>query len=128
MFDGFNCYFVDDRQRINLMKGSRKWIFQRISALITAPLIVWFLLSLISLSTSDYNSVVFFFSKPLFLSLTVILLIAGFFHAKIGLSEIFEDYIQDEKIKNVANLLSFLLSIIVPSITIILLLYKFFII
>ena len=125
MFDGFNCYFVDDRQRINLMKASRKWIFQRISALITAPLIVWFLLSLISLSTSDYNSVVIFFSKPLFLSLTIILLIAGFFHAKIGLSEIFEDYIQDEKIKNAANILTLLLSIIVPTITIILLLYKF---
>ena len=125
MFVSFNCYFVDDWQGINLMKASRKWIFQRVSALITAPLIVWFLLSLISLSTSDYNSVVIFFSKPLFLSLTVILLIAGFFHAKIGLSEIFEDYIHDEKIKNVANLLSFLLSIIVPSITIILLLYKF---
>jgi len=125
MFVSFNCYFVDDWQGINLMKASRKWIFQRVSALITAPLIVWFLLSLISLSTSDYNSVVIFFSKPLFLSLTIILLIAGFFHAKIGISEIFEDYIQDEKIKNVANLLSFLLSIIVPSITIILLLYKF---
>ena len=125
MFVGFNCYFVDDWQGINLMKASRKWIFQRVSALITAPLIVWFLLSLISLSTSDYNSVVIFFSKPLFLSLTIILLIAGFFHAKIGLSEIFEDYIQDQKIKNVANLLTFFLSIIVPSITIILLLYKF---
>ena len=125
MFVGFNCYFVDDWQGINLMKASRKWIFQRVSALITAPLIVWFLLSLISLSTSDYNSVVIFFSKPLFLSLTIILLIVGFFHAKIGLSEIFEDYIQNKKIKNVANILTFLLSIIVPSITIILLLYKF---
>jgi len=125
MFVSFNCYFVDDWQGINLMKASRKWIFQRVSALITAPLIVWFLLSLISLSTSDYNSVVIFFSKPLFLSLTIILLIVGFFHAKIGLSEIFEDYIQDEKIKNVANLLTFILSIIIPSITIILLLYKF---
>ena len=125
MFVSFNCYFVDDWQGINLMKASRKWIFQRVSALITAPLIVWFLLSLISLSTSDYNSVVIFFSKPLFLSLTIILLIAGFFHAKIGLSEIFEDYIQDGKIKNVANTLTFLLSIIVPTITIILLLYKF---
>ena len=60
-----------------------------------------------------------------FLFLTIILLIAGFFHAKIGLDEIFEDYIQDEKIKNVANLLTLLLSIIIPSITIILLLYKF---
>ena len=98
---------------------------QRASALIIAPLIVWFLLSLISLSTGDYNSVINFFSKPLFLSLTVVLLIVGFFHAKIGLSEIFEDYIQDEKIKNAANLLTFLLSIIVPLVTIILLLYKF---
>ena len=107
------------------MKTSRKWIMQRVSALITAPLIVWFLISLISLSTGDYNSVINFFSKPLFLTLTIILLIVGFFHAKIGLSEIFEDYIQDEKIKNIANLLTFLLSIIIPSITIILLLYKF---
>ena len=107
------------------MKASRKWIMQRASALIVAPLIVWFLLSLISLSTGDYNSVVNFFSNPLFLSLTIILLIVGFFHGKIGLSEIVEDYIHNEKIKNIANLLGLLLSIIVPSITIILLLYKF---
>mgnify|MGYP002413619787 CR=1 FL=1 len=63
-----------DWQRINLMKASRKWILQRISALIVAPLIIWFLISLISLSTSDYNSVVNFFSKPLFLSLTIVLI------------------------------------------------------
>ena len=107
------------------MKASRKWILQRVSAVIVAPLIVWFLISLIILSTADYSSVINFFSKPLFSSLTIILLIAGFFHVKIGLGEIFEDYIQDEKIKNVANLLTLLLSIIIPSITIILLLYKF---
>ena len=107
------------------MKASRKWIFQRVSALVVAPLIAWFLISLISLSTGDYNSVINFFGKPLFLFLTIILLIVGFFHAKIGLSEIFEDYIHDEKIKNVANLLTFLLGIIIPLITIILLLYKF---
>ncbi len=107
------------------MKASRKWIFQRVSALIVSPLIIWFLISLISLSTGDYSSVVNFFSKPLFLLLTIILLIMGFFHAKIGLGEIFEDYIRDEKIKNVANLLTFLFSIVVPLVTIILLLYKF---
>ena len=107
------------------MKASHKWLFQRVSALIVAPLIVWFLICLISLSVSDYNSVINFFNKPLFLFLTIILLITGFFHAKIGLSEIYEDYIQDEKIKNVANILTFLLSIVVPLVTIILLLYKF---
>ena len=107
------------------MKASRKWILQRVSAVIVTPLIVWFLISLITLSTADYSSVINFFSKPLFSFLTIILLITGFFHAKIGLNEIYEDYIQDEKIKNVANLLTLLLSIIVPLMTIILLLYKF---
>ena len=107
------------------MKAPRKWILQRGSALIAAPLIIWLLISLISLSTENYNSVVNFFSKPLFLFLIIILLIIGFFHVKIGLGEIFEDYIHDEKIKNIANLLTFLMSIIIPSITIILLLYKF---
>jgi len=101
------------------MKASRKWIFQRISALIVAPLIIWFLISLISLSTGDYNSVINFFSKPLFLFLTIILLITGFFHAKIGLSEIFEDYIQDEKVKSVANKALTIFAIIIPLITII---------
>tara|TARA_B100000686_G_scaffold266524_1_gene281378 strand:+ start:398 stop:721 length:324 start_codon:yes stop_codon:yes gene_type:complete len=107
------------------MKASRKWILQRISALMVAPLILWFLISLISLSTGDYNSVVNFFSEPLLLFLTIILLIVGFFHAKIGLNEIYEDYIQDKKIKNVANILTLLLSIIFPLVTIIFLLYKF---
>ena len=106
------------------MKASRKWIFQRVSALIVAPLIIWFLISLISLSTGDYNSVINFFSKPLFLFLTIILLIMGFFHAKIGLGEIFEDYIHDKKIKNVANLLVSILSIIIPVIILILFIYK----
>ena len=107
------------------MNASRKWILQRISALLVTPLIVWFCVSLISLSTSSYEEVMNFFGNPMFSWLTIILLVAGFFHAKIGLNEIFEDYIENEKIKNVANLLTFLLSIIVPLITIILLLYKF---
>ena len=107
------------------MKASQKWILQRISALVIAPIIVWFLISLISLSSKDYSAVINFFTKPLFLFLTIILLIVGFFHAKIGLSEIFEDYIQDKKIKNVANLLVLILSIIIPLVTVILLLYKF---
>ena len=100
------------------MRESRKWLLQRVSALVFAPLIIWFLISLISLSVGDYNSVIKFFNKPVFLFLTIILLITGFFHAKIGFSEIFEDYIHDKKIKNIANKTLYTFSIIVPLIII----------
>jgi len=107
------------------MKAPQKWALQRVSALIVSPFIVWFFYVLIYLSGENYDVVTNFFSKPLFSSLTIILLTVGFFHAKNGLSEIFEDYIHNEKIKSVANLLTLLFSIIIPALTITILLYKF---
>ena len=106
------------------MNETRKWIFHRISAIILAPLYTWLFISLISLSTKGYSQAIYFLKNPLFVILTIIVFFVGFFHAKISLNEIFEDYIHDEKIKNVANLLALLLSIIIPLITIVLLLYK----
>ena len=107
------------------MNETKKWVLHRISAIILVPLYVWLFFSLIALSTKNYSEAIYFFESPLFTILAIIVFFVAFFHAKISLGEIFEDYIQDEKIKNVANLLAFLLSIIIPSITIIFLLYKF---
>ena len=106
------------------MNETRKWILHRVSAIILAPLYVWLFFFLIVLSTKNYSEAIYFFKSPLFAILTIIVFFVAFFHVKISLSEIFEDYIHDEKIKNVANLLALLLSIIIPLITIVLLLYK----
>ena len=106
------------------MKETRKWIFHRVSAVITAPLFVWLYFSLISLSTKNYSEAIYFFKNPLFEILTIILFFVSFFHVKISLSEIFEDYIHDQKIKDVANILALILSILIPVIILILLTYK----
>ena len=106
------------------MSETRKWILHRISAIILAPLYVWLYFSLILLSTKNYAEAINFFKNPLFESLTIILFCVGFFHAKISLSEIFEDYISNKKIKDVANLLTSIFSIIIPVIILILLIYK----
>ena len=106
------------------MNETRKWIIHRISAIILAPLFVWFYFSLILLSTKSYAEANYFFRDPLFEILTIILFFIGFFHARISLNEIFEDYIHNQKIKDVANILTLILSIIIPVITLILLVYK----
>ena len=106
------------------MNETRKWIFHRLSAIILAPLFVWLYFSLISLSTKNYLEAIYFFSNPLFEILTIILFFIGFFHTKISLSEIFEDYIHNKKIKDVANILALVLCIIIPIITLTLLIYK----
>ena len=106
------------------MNETRKWILHRISAIILAPLYFWLYFSLILLSTKNYSEAIYFFKDPLFGILTIIVFFVGFFHAKISLNEIFEDYIHNKKIKDVANNLSLILSIIVPLIILILLTYK----
>ena len=106
------------------MKETRKWILHRVSAIILAPQYAWLYFSLISLSTKNYLEAIYFFSNPLFEILTIILFFIGFFHTKISLSEIFEDYIHNKKIKDVANILALVLCIIIPIITLTLLIYK----
>tara|TARA_B100000427_G_scaffold159236_1_gene132286 strand:- start:371 stop:694 length:324 start_codon:yes stop_codon:yes gene_type:complete len=105
------------------MNETRKWILHRVSAIILTPLYVWLYFSLIVLSTKNYSEAIYFFKNPLFSILTIIVFFVAFFHAKISLSEIFEDYIHSKKIKDVANILVTILSIIIPLIILILLIY-----
>tara|TARA_Y100000590_G_scaffold172990_1_gene197843 strand:- start:395 stop:718 length:324 start_codon:yes stop_codon:yes gene_type:complete len=106
------------------MNETRKWILHRVSGTILAPLYIWFFFSLISLSTKNYSDAIYFFTNPSFKILTIMLFFVAFFHARISLSEIFEDYIHNKKIKDVANILNLIFSIIIPIITLILLLFK----
>ena len=106
------------------MNETRKWILHRISGIILAPLYAWLYFSFISLSTKNYSEAIYFFKNPLFEILTILVFFVGFFHAKISLSEIFEDYIHNQKTKDVANLLVLIFSIIIPVIILILLIYK----
>ena len=106
------------------MKETRKWVLHRISAIILAPLYIWIFFSLISLSTKNYLEAIYFFTNPIFKILSIMLFFVGFFHARISLSEIFEDYIHNQKIKDVANILALILSIIIPVIILILFIYR----
>ena len=103
------------------MNETRKWILHRVSAVILAPLFAWFYFSFILLSEENHQEAIYFFENPLFKTLTIVLFFIGFFHAKISLNEIFEDYIRNKKIKDVANILSLIFSIIIPVIILILL-------
>ena len=106
------------------MNDTRKWILHRISAIILAPLYVWLYFSLILLSTKNYSEAIYFFENPIFKVLTIMVFFVGFFHVKISLNEIFEDYIHNKKIKDVANIFALISSIVIPVIILILLIYK----
>ena len=99
---------------------TRKWLFLKASSVILIPLMTWFILNLVSIFDNDYVDVVSFFSNQPSKILVSLLLVFAYFFSALSISEVFEDYIQDEKIKNAANKALNLFAIIVPLITIIL--------
>ena len=100
------------------MKASRKWIIQRASALLMIPLMGWFVVSLISIYDKGYFEAMTFFSLEESKIRMPILIIISFVHIILGLKEVYQDYIQDEKIKSTANKITNILGVTIPAITI----------
>tara|TARA_B100000427_G_scaffold118046_1_gene98287 strand:+ start:739 stop:1065 length:327 start_codon:yes stop_codon:yes gene_type:complete len=99
--------------------STKKWLFLKYSSLTLIPLMIWFIINLVSIFDLDYIEVVSFFTKQPSKILFSLFIVFSYFFSALTISEIFEDYIQDEKIKNVANKILNFFAIIVPLITII---------
>jgi len=99
--------------------STKKWLFEKLSSLILIPFMVWFLINFVKIYDNDYQQIVEFFSaQPSKILFSVFIVIAYFFSA-LKITEIFEDYISNDKIKNVANKLLNIFAILIPLITII---------
>ena len=99
--------------------STKKWIFTKISSLILIPFMIWFLISFVSIYDKGYLEIIEFFSSKVSKVLFSFLLVIAFFFYTLTISEIFEDYLHDEQIKNVANKVLKLFAIVIPILTII---------
>ena len=98
--------------------STKKWLFTKISSLILIPFMIWFLINFVAIYDKEYNKIFEFFSEQPSKILFSIFIIIAFFFSALTISEIFEDYLHDEKIKNVANKVLYLFAIIIPILTI----------
>ena len=71
------------------------WKGQRRSALVLIPLTLWLLYSLIHHIGVAHEQAYAWVSNPLVALLLILFIIALFYHAKLGLQVIIEDYISD---------------------------------
>jgi succinate dehydrogenase / fumarate reductase membrane anchor subunit len=103
-----------------MINATKKWIFLKISGTILIPSMLWFILSLVTIYDQEYTSIVNFFTNSISKFLFSIFIINAYFFSALSISEVFEDYITNNKIKNVANKLLYASAVVIPLITIIL--------
>ena len=77
-------------------EGVEHWLAQRITAVALVPLALWFVISLIQLVGADFDTVQDWVGRPLPAILLVLLFIATFYHAALGLQVVIEDYVHGE--------------------------------
>ena len=102
-----------------MISATKKWIFLKVSSAILVPLILWFLLNLVSFYDKSYEEVLLFFTSQPSKFIFSLFIIFAYFYSSLSISEVFEDYVESEKLKNVANRLLYLFAIIIPFLTII---------
>ena len=105
-----------------MINATKKWIFLKISSAVLIPLMLWFIINLVSFYDKNYDEVLFFFTNQTTKFLFSLFIIFAYFYSALSISEVFEDYIESEKLKNVANKLLFLFAILIPISTLLVLL------
>tara|TARA_B100000575_G_scaffold41773_1_gene29360 strand:- start:860 stop:1183 length:324 start_codon:yes stop_codon:yes gene_type:complete len=103
-----------------MINATKKWIFLKFSGALLVPLMTWFILNLISIYDQNFMSLVNFFTNSISKLVFSIFIINAYFFSALSISEVFEDYITNDKIKNVANRLLYVSAVVIPLITIIL--------
>ena len=86
--------------------GTQHWWLQRLTAIAIIPLIIWLLISLVSLAGGERDAVVAWLASPLAALLLILFAIAAFWHMKLGLQIVIEDYVHSEGVKIAALVLN----------------------
>ena len=82
------------------------WRIQRLTAIMLIPLCLWFIFTLAGMTNMCHAVVSAWIKAPLNSLMLIVLVIALFYHAHLGLQVVIEDYIGNEKLRNCAILVS----------------------
>ena len=74
-------------------QGTHHWLLQRFTAVGNLLLVLWLAVSLLLLPNLNYTTVIDWIAKPVPATAMALLVISGFWHARLGMQVMIEDYV-----------------------------------
>ena len=84
--------------------GVGHWWHQRVTAVANLGLLLWFVASLVVLPSLDYPTVVHWLRQPVAAIPLLLLIVSVFYHFRLGVQVLIEDYLHREGTKLIALL------------------------
>ena len=75
--------------------GSHHWLLQRFTAIGNLLLVLWLAVSIVLLPDLGYASVIEWLARPVPATAMALLLVSSFWHARLGMQVMIEDYVHD---------------------------------
>jgi succinate dehydrogenase / fumarate reductase membrane anchor subunit len=85
--------------RGSIREGSHHWLVQRMTSVALVPLGLWFLVGAVGLSGATYEEARAWLAGPFNTTAMLLLVFTLFWHAKLGVQVIIEDYVHHEGVK-----------------------------
>ena len=79
--------------------GAHHWWLERLTSVSTLLLFVWFVVALLRLPSLEHSAVTEWLSAPLGAVPMLLLIVSTFWHLKLGLQVVIEDYVHEEGMK-----------------------------
>ncbi len=86
--------------------GLHHWWVQRLTSVALVPLAIWLLVSLVTLPSLDFVTLVSWIAGTWTASLLTLFVIIASWHSSLGIQVIIEDYVHDHGLKTVSLVLS----------------------
>ena len=80
-------------------EGVGHWKMQRLTAIGGVLLAIWFVISALSLAGAGYAEVRAWLARPVNTTLMLLLVVSMWWHAKLGVQVVIEDYVHNEGAK-----------------------------
>ena len=80
-------------------EGAYHWIIQRVTAVSNLALIGWLVVSLLRLPNYEHELLIGWLSSPLVAVPMILMLVSIFWHLRLGLQVLIEDYVPDHGMK-----------------------------
>ena len=77
-------------------EGVHHWWLQRLTAVALVPLLIWFVAGIAAHAGASHAEVAAWLGSPLVAAAMVLLIVAGFWHAALGVQVVIEDYVAHE--------------------------------
>ena len=79
--------------------GAHHWWLERLTSVSTLILFVWFIVSLLRLPSLEHDIVTSWLAAPLVAVPMLLLIVSTFWHLKLGLQVVIEDYVHEDGLR-----------------------------